>query len=100
MDEPQTKAPEDWQLTTRPTGRAFIIAAWICAASAVLCIFISMVTDAATPSGGINETNVDIKANALLLGEALAALWLALLPVGYIIRAIWFLPGEESKLRP
>ena len=86
----------------RPTGGTAIVLGWICIAISAICVIVALSRMGAGTYG---------YGMAALYGQERAVPWVFaaghifdsgvfLLVVGYILRAIWFLPGPEHKAMP
>ncbi len=74
----------------RSDGCSYFIGSWFCFIVGLLSLLLSAVARSPSDEG--------MHSFMLLLGMALVGLWIPLLIAGSIIRAIYFLPGDQLKL--
>lgn len=83
----------------RWNGKAFFIAAMICVAGALaLYMFASNVQiETYSGSGNLDEAAVHKRFLLMIIGHVLIGVSVYLASLGCIVRAIWFVKGDEEK---
>ena len=101
----ESKAVETGNANTRPDGGTPMLIAWCCFCLGILAIFISMTIKVESwevgpyaSTSGLQSASQKLNAIFLLQIAAggLFSLFLMLWSVGYIVRAISFLPGKQD----
>ncbi|WP_374651172.1 hypothetical protein [Rhizorhabdus sp.] len=94
MSEEGEAVVEHWQ---RPTGQTPMIMGYTLLAIGVIAALIWGLTDTTSYSGYVDSDKLRTVYWAGLLASACGAIALPLILTGYIVRALYFLPGEERK---
>jgi hypothetical protein len=80
----------------RPTGGNFIVCGVVSmmlgAIAAFACLFFPT-----EQYGIVDEVNVAIRGYLLIASGGLSSMGFTLFLIGHVIRALWFLPGEDKK---
>ncbi|MCB2013835.1 MAG: hypothetical protein R3E11_05635 [Sphingobium sp.] len=91
------KDDRDKPLLVRSDGKTFIFWAWWMAGLALLLMTSAISKSPTNILGEFDPAAAHTKAQMATIAVIFAGLWLTFLITGHIIRALYFLPGDQMK---
>lgn len=82
----------------RSDGERFIVSGWVIFVLSIICLIIGLLYPDKTLVGETDLNALQTKFTIEIAAGSLSALGVIFLALGYIVRAIYFLPGDAMKL--